>query len=82
MLFLACFVAQLCHATDVNIRKRVSATTYDSPLVFRYETRGNENMFLGLTYQNFYGRAHPTAEVAQAAQAAINVPVAVPMAQE
>eukprot|EP00750_Incisomonas_marina_P001367 INCI11140.1.p1 GENE.INCI11140.1~~INCI11140.1.p1 ORF type:complete len:484 (+),score=84.20 INCI11140.1:77-1528(+) len=73
---------KLCHATDVNIRKRVSATTYDSPLVFGYETRGNESMFLGLTYQNFYGRAHPTAEIAQAAQAAINVPVAVPMAQE
>jgi len=64
----------------VNIRKRVSAQTIDSPLVFGYETAGNQNIFLGLTYQNFYGTAHPDSNIAQAAQAVQNVPTAVPMA--
>ena len=52
---------KLCHSTDVNIRKRVSIQQFDSPLVFGYETAGNTQMFLGLTYVHLseYGMECP-----------------------
>jgi hypothetical protein len=72
----------MCHATDVNIRKRVSVQTFESPLVFQYGQGGDLNVFLGQTYYSLYGEAHPDVQVAQAAASAVPVPEAVPMAHQ